>query len=117
MSFVERIYRLVAREVERAPAGTVPAIPPLRLKESAAARAALARAAVAALPPGERSAFLLTRVAKLPVPLAATASGASEAELRRRLVRAFTLLASSLAPLVSPAAAPQPPTTGTEAAS
>jgi DNA-directed RNA polymerase specialized sigma24 family protein len=108
LPFIERLYRLVAREVERAPSTAVPAIPAARLKESAAARAALARAAVAALPPGERSAFLLTRVARLPLPLAAAATGASEAELRRRLVRAFTFLASSLAPLLAPAVAKEP---------
>ena len=101
-SFEERIWSLVVRESERAQRADVPAIPPARLKESTAARAALTRAAVAALPPGERSAFLLTRVARLPLPLAAVSCGTSEVEICRRLVRALTALAESLAPLFRP---------------
>ncbi|MGE5346567.1 MAG: sigma factor-like helix-turn-helix DNA-binding protein [Acidithiobacillales bacterium] len=105
--FEERLWTLVAREADRAPRAEVPTIPPSRLRESAAARAALLRGAVGALPPGERSAFLLTRVARLSLPLAAAATGASEADLRRRLVRAFTALSESLAPLIAPRA-PEP---------
>ena len=101
-SFDERLWSIVVREVERRPRAGVPAIPPARLKESAAARAALMRAAVAALAPGERSAFLLTRVSRLPLPLVAAACGTSEAEICRRLVRALTGLTESLAPLFSP---------------
>jgi len=109
-SFDDRIWSIVVREAERAPRSSVPAIPSARLKESAAARAALMRAAVAALPPGERSAFLLTRVARLPLPLAAASSGTSEAEICRRLVRAFTALTETLAPLYAPRATePEPP--------
>ncbi len=100
--FDERLWSLVAREVERAPRAEVPAIPPSRLHESAAARAALLRGAVGALPPGERSAFLLTRVARLSLPLAAAATGTSVVDLRRRLVRAFTSLSESLTPLLAP---------------
>ncbi len=107
-SFAQRLYRLLSKEIERRPATPLPPIPAQRLKESAAARAALLRSAVAALPPHERSAFLFTRVARLPLPLASAATGASEAELRRRLVRAFTFLSSSLAPLL-PSAAPLEP--------
>jgi DNA-directed RNA polymerase specialized sigma24 family protein len=108
-SFEERIWSIVVREAERAPRAAVPAIPGARLKESAAARAALLRAAVGALPPGERSAFLLTRVARLPLPLAAGACGASEAEICRRLVRALTSLSDSLAPLYAPPLAAEEP--------
>lgn len=94
------IWSFVAKEVERAPESRLPAIPPARLIESTAARAALVRAAVGSLPPGERSAFLLTRVARLPAPVAAAAAGTSETDLLRRLVRAFTALSASLAPLL-----------------
>ena len=100
--FEECLWSLVAREAERAPRTSIPSIPPPRLKESAAARAALVRAAVGALPPGERSAFLLIRVARLSLPLAAKAAGTSEVELRRRLVRALTALSETLAPLFAP---------------
>jgi DNA-directed RNA polymerase specialized sigma24 family protein len=100
--FDARLWSLVAREADRAPRAAVPSIPPARLKESAAARAALLRAAVGALPQGERSAFLLTRIARLPLPLAASATGTSEGDLRRRLVRALTALAETLAPLFAP---------------
>lgn len=97
--FEEHLWSFVAREVERDPRRAVPSIPPARLKESAAARAALVRGAVGALPPGDRSAFLLIRVARLSVPLSAKASGTSEIELRRRLVRALTALSETLTPL------------------
>ncbi len=100
--FDERLWSLVAREADRAPRADVPAIPPSRLRESASARAALIRGAVGALPPGERSAFLLTRVARLSLPLAAAATGTSLGDLRRRLVRALTALSESLTPLIAP---------------
>jgi DNA-directed RNA polymerase specialized sigma24 family protein len=115
--FDERLWSLVTREAERAPRTEVPTIPPARLRESAAARAALMRAAVAALPPAERSAFLLTRVGRLPLPLAAAASGASEADLRRRLVRALTGLSRALAPLYAPEEAESEPAAGPAATS
>ena len=101
-SFPARLWGLVAKEASRLPAADVPTIPAARLKESAAAQIALQRAAVAALPPGERSAFLLARVARQPLPIVADALGTSEGELRRRLVRAFESLAGSLQPLLNP---------------
>jgi len=101
-SFAVRLWSLVAREAARPPAAGVPTIPSARLRESPAARAALLRAAVAALPPGERAAFLLTRVAHQPLPLVAEALGTSEGDLRRRLVRAFERLSLSLQPLLNP---------------
>ncbi len=87
----------VAQEQARAEPVTVS---PARLLESAAARTALQRSAIAALPPAERAAFLLTRVARLPVPTAALALGISERDLRRRLVRALEALRVSLRPLL-----------------
>jgi RNA polymerase sigma-70 factor (ECF subfamily) len=101
-SFPARLWGLVAREVSRPPAADVPTIPAVRLKESAAAQIALQRAAVAALPPGDRAAFLLASVARQPLPVVAEALGTSEGELRRRLVRAFESLAISLQPLLNP---------------
>jgi RNA polymerase sigma-70 factor (ECF subfamily) len=101
-SFPARLWTLVAREASRPPAADVPTIPAARLKESAAAQIALQRAAVAALPPGERAAFLLARVARQPLPVVADALGTSEGEVRRRLVRAFESLATSLQPLLNP---------------
>jgi len=101
-SFAVRLWGLVAREAARPPAAGVPTIPAARLRESPAARSALLRAAVAALPPGERAAFLLTRVARQPLPLVADALGTSEGDLRRRLARAFERLTLLLQPLLNP---------------
>lgn len=86
-------------------AADVPAAPPVavssaRLAESAAARTALQRSALAALSPGERVAFLLTRVVRLPLATAAAAQGVSESEARRRLVRALDALRATLRPLL-----------------
>jgi RNA polymerase sigma-70 factor (ECF subfamily) len=101
-SFPARLWGLVAREASRPPAAGLLTIPAARLKESAAAQVAIQRAAVAALPPGDRAAFLLARVAKQPLPVVAEALGTSEGEVRRRLVRAFESLAASLQPLLNP---------------
>lgn len=90
----------VARVASEFPAGPPVAVAPARLAESAAARTALQRSAVASLPPGERAAFLLTRVARLPLGPAAAAQGVSETEARRRLVRALDTLRESLRPLL-----------------
>ena len=56
--------------------------------------------AISALPAGERSAFLLTRVARLSVAAAAEALGVSETEVRRRLVRALESLLGLLRPIL-----------------
>jgi DNA-directed RNA polymerase specialized sigma24 family protein len=101
-SFPAKLWGLVAKEISRPAAAGVLTIPAARLKESAAAQAAIQRAAVAALPPGDRAAFLLARVARQPLPVVAEALGTSEGELRRRLVRAFESLAASLQPLLNP---------------
>lgn len=90
-----------AAHVVQAPAPAPPVVvPPARLAESAAARTALQRTAIAALPPGDRAAFLLARVARLPLPTTAAALGIGESELRRRLVRALEALRASLRPLL-----------------
>jgi len=99
--FATILWGHVARVVQEQPPGRPVALPPARLAESAAARTAFQRSAIAALPPGERAAFLLTRVARLPVPTAAAALGTSEGDLRRRLVRALEALRESLRPLLN----------------
>lgn len=98
--------------------GDVLEIPAQKLAESAAARTALLRSAIAALPPAERAAFLLTRVARLPVAAAAEALGVQETDVRRRLVRALDSLRTSLVPLLenpaglAPEAEPEDEPTG-----
>ena len=67
------------------------------------------RSAIAALPAGERSAFLLTRVARLSVAAAAEALGVSETEVRRRLVRALESLRVFLRPLLEASGSPPAP--------
>jgi DNA-directed RNA polymerase specialized sigma24 family protein len=94
------IWGIAARHVQKAPAVPLPAISAQRLRESAAARTALLRSSVAALPGTERAAFLLTRVARLPIPMVARAMGLSEGELKKRLVRAMEGLTLSLRPLL-----------------
>ena len=94
------IWGIAARHVQRNPPQPVVEISPQRLRESVAARTALLRSAVAALPGMERAAFLLTRVARLPLQTAARAMGLSETDLRRRLVRAMQSLMASLWPLL-----------------
>ncbi len=101
-SFPARLWGFVAKEASRLPAAGVLTIPAARLRESAAAQIAIQRAAVAALPPGDRAAFLLARVARQPLPVVAEALGTSDGEVRRRLVRAFEALAASLQPLLHP---------------
>jgi DNA-directed RNA polymerase specialized sigma24 family protein len=99
-SFPATLWGHAARVAQdQAPAEPV-VVSPARLAESAAARTALQRAAIAALPPGERAAFLLTRIARLSLPTTAAALGVGETELRRRLVRALESLRASLRPLL-----------------
>jgi DNA-directed RNA polymerase specialized sigma24 family protein len=114
-SFPARLWGLVAKEASRPPSAGVPAIPAVRLRESAAAQIAIQRAAIAALPPADRAAFLLARVARQPLPVVAEALGTSEGELRRRLVRAFESLAGSLQPLLNPEAVGLAATEGRDA--
>jgi RNA polymerase sigma factor (sigma-70 family) len=99
-SFPATLWEHAARVVQELPAAQPVSLTPARLAESAAARTALQRSALAALPPAERAAFLLTRVARLPLATAAAALGTSEAEVRRRLVRALETLRNSLRPLL-----------------
>jgi RNA polymerase sigma factor (sigma-70 family) len=98
--FDAHLWGHAAHVAQEQPRAEPAVIPPARLAESAAARTALQRSAIAALPPTERSAFLLARVARLPLPTAASALGISESELRRRLVRALEALRTSLKPLL-----------------
>lgn len=99
-SFPAHLWGLAARVAQEPPATPPVEIPPARLAESAAARTALQRSAIASLAPAERAAFLLTRVARLPLATAAAALGISESDLRRRLVRALESLRASLRPLL-----------------
>ncbi len=99
-SFPAYLWGIAARVAQEQPPSTLVEVPPARLAESAAARTALQRSAIAALPPVERAAFLLARVARLPLATAADALGTSETELRRRLVSALAHLRSSLRPLL-----------------
>jgi RNA polymerase sigma factor (sigma-70 family) len=94
------LWGLVAKVVQDAKPGEVLAIPAPKLAESVSARTAFVRSAIAALPAGERTAFLLTRVARLSVATAAEALGVSETEVRRRLVRALESLRVFLGPLL-----------------
>lgn len=100
VSFPTFLWGIAAKVVQEGKTGDVLDIPAQRLAESAAARTALVRSAVAALPPPERGAFLLTRVARLPANEAGDALGVPEADVRRRLVRALDFLRTSLAPLL-----------------
>ncbi len=94
------LWNLVAKIVQDAKPGEVLEIPAPKLAESGSARTALVRSAIAALPAGERSAFLLTRVARLSTAAAAEALGVSETDVRRRLVRALESLRIFLRPLL-----------------
>jgi len=94
------LYGIASRVLQSEAPAPVPHIPPQRPQESPAARAALARAALAALPGGERAAFLLTRAAQLSVPMTARVLGIPEAEVPRRLVRAMESLRRTLEPLL-----------------
>jgi RNA polymerase sigma factor (sigma-70 family) len=102
--FPPLLWGLAAKVAQESPAGEVLEIPPAKLAESASARTALVRSAIAALPAGERGAFLLTRVARLSVAAAAEALGTSEVEIKRRLVRALESLRRYLQPLLEGAA-------------
>lgn len=108
LSFSSFLWGIAANIVQEGKTGGVLEIPAPKLAESAAARTALVRSAIAALQPAERAAFLLTRVARLPATAAAEALGAQETDVRRRLVRALESLRTSLAPLLDSPAAPAP---------
>ena len=103
------LWSLVAKVVQEPRPGKVVEIPAPKLAESPSARTALVRSAIAALPGGERSAFLLTRVARLSVGAAAEALGVSDTELRRRLVRALENLRVFLRPLLEASGSPTAP--------
>jgi RNA polymerase sigma factor (sigma-70 family) len=107
--FPSFLWGIAAKVVQDGKTGDVLEVPAPKLAESAAARTALVRSAIAALPPAERAAFLLTRVARLPAAAAAEALGAQETEVRRRLVRALEFLRTSLVPLLENPAAPALP--------
>ncbi|MCG3191807.1 MAG: hypothetical protein DIJKHBIC_01035 [Thermoanaerobaculia bacterium] len=94
------ILGLAARVLQDRPAEPMVPIPLPRLKESAAARAALLRSAVRSLPGKERSVFLLTRVSRLQLSQSGAALSTSEDEVRRLLVRAFEGLAAALGPVL-----------------
>lgn len=94
------LWSLAAKVLQDSKPGQILEIPAPKLAESASARTALVRSAIAALPGGERSAFLLTRVARLSVADAAEALGVPETEVRRRLVRALESLRVFLRPLL-----------------
>ncbi len=108
-SFSSFLWGIAANLVQEGKTGDVLAIPAPKLAESAAARTALVRSAISALPPAERAAFLLTRVARLPAAAAAEALGAQETDVRRRLVRALESLRTSLVPLLQSPATTIPP--------
>jgi RNA polymerase sigma factor (sigma-70 family) len=104
--FPSFLWRIAVKIVQDEKTGDVLEIAAPKLAESAAARTALVRSAIAALPPAERAAFLLTRVARLSASAAAEALGVPETDVRRRLVRALETLRTSLVPLLEgPAAA------------
>jgi DNA-directed RNA polymerase specialized sigma24 family protein len=111
-SFPATLWGHVADVVEDQPPVVPAVIAPARLAESAAARTALLRTAIAALPPVERAAFLLARVARLPLPTTAAALGIGESELRRRLVHALETLRESLRPLLDMGAPGEEPAEG-----
>jgi DNA-directed RNA polymerase specialized sigma24 family protein len=94
------IWGIAARHAQKAPAVPLPGISQQRIRDSASARTALLRSSVAALPGTERAAFLLTRVARLPMPMAARAMELTESELKKRLVRAMEGLTLSLRPIL-----------------
>jgi RNA polymerase sigma factor (sigma-70 family) len=108
VSFPSFLWGIAVKIVQEGKTGDVLEIPAPKLAESAAARTALVRSAIAALLPAERSAFLLTRVARLPATAAAEALGVHETEVRRRLVRALESLRTSLVPLLESPATPTP---------
>ena len=103
------LWSLVAKVIQDAKPGEVLEIPAPKLAESVSARTALVRSAVAALPAGERSVFLLMRVARLSV------AAAAEAQVRRRLVRALENLRGFLRPLLEAPSSP-PALAGPDAA-
>ena len=106
--FPSFLWGIAVKIVQDGKNGDVLEIPAQKLAESAAARTALVRSAIAALPPAERAAFLLTRVARLSATAAAEALGIQETDVRRRLVRALDSLRTSLVPLLENPAAPAP---------
>lgn len=101
-SFPATLWGHAARVAQDQPAADPVLVSAAHLAESSAARTAVQRSAISALPPGERAAFLLARIARLPLATAADALGVGEPEVRRRLVRALEALRSSLHPLLDP---------------
>lgn len=99
--FVPWLFALVGRAIQGQPAEPLMSIPVQKLLESHAAQTAFLRSALSALPPLERTAFILTRIARLPVPIAARAMSMTEPDLRRRLVRAMEALSGFLEPVFS----------------
>lgn len=110
------LHRGVYRRFRESAGGNPPAVPLARLKESAAARTAFLRAAVAALPARARAALLFTRVGRLPLETAAAALGVDAAEARRDVVTAMERLARALSPILETAADPSAPASPAEAA-
>lgn len=105
------LFAIVSKRLNEDAEQPVVSIPAQKLTESRAAKTALLRSAVAALPAVDRAAFLLTRIARLPLPAAAQAIGISEPEIRKRLVKAIEFLKVPLDPLLdkTPAAPPTAP--------
>jgi len=99
------LWGIVSRQVQVHPTEALVSIPVQKLLESLAAQTAFLRSAAAALPPGERSAFLLTRIGRVPLPTAAKALGISDDDCRKRLVRAMQHLATALEPIFAANAA------------
>lgn len=94
------IHRVIAgRILEDAPVAHE-AISLHTLSASAAARSAFLRATIAALPPAERAAFLLTRVAGLSNEAAADALKTPPADLQRQVVHALAAMRAALEPAV-----------------
>lgn len=106
VSFPSFLWGIAVKIVQEGETGGLLEIPAAKLAESAAARTALVRSAIAALPPSERAAFLLTRVARLSATAAADALGVQENDVRRRLVRALEALRTSLVPILGNPAVP-----------
>ncbi len=112
------LFSHVARRFRETSAPGAPAVPVARLRESAAARTAFLRGAVAALPPKPRAAFLFTRMSRLPLGTAARALGLTEEETRHLMVQAMETLARTLSPILEPSPEaglpPMPPGPGGE---
>ncbi|MEO6325038.1 MAG: DUF3106 domain-containing protein, partial [Thermoanaerobaculia bacterium] len=93
------LFRIAAHKLESEPAQAPAPIAASRLSESAAARTACFRSLVAALPPRDRSSFLLARIAGVPHDIAARAVGTSELDFQQHVVAAMTTLRARLEPI------------------